>query len=647
MRIVTNLNHRLSSLFTKPANFIPQFNRFFLVLTLTLLPVFQSFSVSAHAGNSALPSGTDSTEIQYNKAKDYYYLLVRDKKILNDRQNWLKGTREFRKIYLDAPKGKLAPNCLFMIAKMHYRMYLRFHQESDLDESIAYYNDVSSLFPDNTLADDALFWTAAIYLKDKKNPHQAAKLYAKQIKLYPRGDKYGQAAGRLQDIQKKYDIVLPAKYSISHKKKKLIKVLPVQYWSSDDYTRIVIRSSGPVRYKSRLLKKNGNQLRRLYVDFSQSTIDAKFTAPVPLKDGLLKQVKSCQIDPTTVRVALDIESISTYKIFSLNDPFRVIVDVHGQQKVISASKTLPQVRQEKIGARPPAAFPKITSELKPTKKKNVKTTELKRAKLELSSPFIMLEGNNKRKPGSAAKKRAESKQTGLTLAQQLGLGVRRIVIDPGHGGKDPGAMAHGLQEKDITLKVARKTAARLNDKYKYEVILTRKSDTSLPLEERTAIANTQKADLFVSIHVNAHPSSTVRGIETFYLNLATNTEAMRVAARENATTTHNISDLQDILSDLMQNSKIQESSVLADYVQNSLITGLRENNYGTENLGVKQAPFYVLIGAEMPAVLAEISFLSNKEEALRLRNEDYLDEIAEQIAAGVAGYVDHQARAAL
>jgi N-acetylmuramoyl-L-alanine amidase len=612
----------------------------FLLLVLIVFSFFFTGSGTVH-GAGVKQSSASTTEIEYNKAKDFYYLLVRDTKLQADRQNWLKGIREFRRIYAENPKGELAPNCLFMIAKMRYRMYMRFHREVDLDESISSYNEVSTQFPENTLADDALFWTAEIYLKDKRNPRQAAKLYSRQIILYPQGDRYGQAASRLQDIKAKYDIDLPEKYSLSGKKKKLIKVLPVQYWSSDEYTRIVIRSSGQVRYKSRLLEKNGNQARQLLVDFAQSTIDPRYTVPIPVKEGLLQKVKSSQVNPTTVRVALDIESISTYQIFSLNDPFRVIVDVRGQQKILSASKTLPQVRREKI------ANPETTPELKPAGKKAVKGSREEREQSDLTSPFITLRENNKRKPGSTTGQGPPAKETGLTLAQQLGLGVRRIVIDPGHGGKDPGAMAHGLKEKDITLKVARKTAARLKEKYEYEAILTRSRDMSLPLEERTAIANAKKADLFVSIHVNAHPSPYTRGIETFYLNLATNTEAMRVAARENATTSHNISDMQDILSDLMQNSKIQESSILADYVQTSLIRGLREQRYETEDLGVKQAPFYVLIGAEMPAVLAEISFLSNKEDASRLRNEDYLDDISDQIAAGVAGYVNHQARAAL
>jgi N-acetylmuramoyl-L-alanine amidase len=579
---------------------------------------------------------------KYNRAKDYYYLLLRDENVQADRANWMNGVSAFRRIYLDNPKGELAPNCLFMMAKMYYRMYMRFHKQTDLDESIAYYTDVYSLFPGNTLADDALFWSGEIYLKDKKNPRQAAKLYAKQLQLYPDGDKYGQAASRLQEIKGEHAIELPRKYAVSREKKKLMQVLPVQYWSSDDYTRIVIRSSGPVTYKSTLTDRREGKPRTLMIDFAQSSIEARYTTPVPIEEGLLRRIRSRQLDATTVRVALDIASISTYKIFSLNDPFRVIVDVHGQQGILTASKPLPRVGEEKVASRP-----RSPGRIEPANRK--KASEKLQVELphERGEPFIVLEDSRKRKPGTEHARERSSEYQGLTLAQQLGLRVRRIVLDPGHGGKDPGAIANGLREKDITLKVARMTAAILQEKYDYEVIMTRDRDTSLPLEERTAIANTSKADLFVSIHVNAHPSASVRGIETFYLNLATNTEAMRVAARENATTTHQISDLQDILSELMQNSRIEESSVLADYVQNSLVSGLRKNRYDTENLGVKQAPFYVLLGAEMPAVLAEISFLSNKSDASRLRDEKYLAEIAAQIAAGVAGYVEHQARAAL
>lgn len=234
----------------------------------------------------------------------------------------------------------------------------------------------------------------------------------------------------------------------------------------------------------------------------------------------------------------------------------------------------------------------------------------------------------------------------LSLAQQLGLGVRKIVIDPGHGGSDPGAMAFGLKEKDIVLKVAQKVAKILEKTQRYEVALTRSKDVYLPLEERTAIANTLNGDLFISIHVNAHPDNTIGGVETYFLNLATNAEAMRVAALENATSTHNISELQGILTDLMRNSKIDESSRLARFVQANLATGMNKQ-YNSRDLGVKQAPLYVLIGAEMPAVLAEISFITNPKEAELLREESYLDRIAEQIVAGIVAYVEHNQTAAL
>jgi N-acetylmuramoyl-L-alanine amidase len=225
------------------------------------------------------------------------------------------------------------------------------------------------------------------------------------------------------------------------------------------------------------------------------------------------------------------------------------------------------------------------------------------------------------------------------LAQQLGLRVRTIVLDPGHGGKDPGAIAFGLKEKDIVLKVAKMLAPILEKRLRCKVILTRTTDVFIPLEERTAIANTHDADLFVSLHINASPSEKAHGIETYYLNLTTNPEAMRVAARENATSTHQMSDLQNILSDIMKNSKINESARLAELVNNSIITGLKKNFSDIKSMGVKQAPFYVLIGAEMPAILVEMSFITNKDDVKHLQNNHFLENIASDISSGIQSYI--------
>ena len=201
-------------------------------------------------------------------------------------------------------------------------------------------------------------------------------------------------------------------------------------------------------------------------------------------------------------------------------------------------------------------------------------------------------------------------------------------------------MAFDLKEKDIVLKVAQKLAPILEKNLGCKVILTRNTDIFIPLEERTAIANTNDADLFVSLHTNASASVKAYGIETYFLNLTTNPEAMRVAAFENATSTHQMSDLQNILSDILKNSKINESSRLAQQVHNSIITGLEKNFSHIKSLGVKQAPFYVLIGAQMPAILVEMAFISNPNDAQHLKSDRFLEKIASDISSGIQSYIN-------
>jgi N-acetylmuramoyl-L-alanine amidase len=236
------------------------------------------------------------------------------------------------------------------------------------------------------------------------------------------------------------------------------------------------------------------------------------------------------------------------------------------------------------------------------------------------------------------------------LAKQLALGVSRIVIDPGHGGRDYGAPGYlkGVHEKDVVLQISRRLAKKIREELKYNVYLTRSSDQFLTLEERTAIANTQNADLFISIHTNSHRDRRAHGIETYFLNLATDDDAIRVAAMENATSTKNISDLQTILSDLMQNAKINESSRLAGYVQTSMVKHLQSKRYSRiRDKGVKQAPFYVLLGAQMPAILVETSFISNPRECKRLTNPRYQERLCEAIINGIRTYIRETSPTAL
>ena len=217
--------------------------------------------------------------------------------------------------------------------------------------------------------------------------------------------------------------------------------------------------------------------------------------------------------------------------------------------------------------------------------------------------------------------------------------AQTIVIDPGHGGKDPGAIGrHGLKEKDVVLDVGVRVKHLIEDKLGAKVIMTRDSDVFIPLEERTAIANTKGADLFVSIHANSSRRAGARGVETYLLGRATDKDAMATAERENSASEKSLNDLQLILTDLMNTVKKEESLRLAHYVQENMIDRL-ESRYKVPDLGVKLAPFYVLVNARMPSILAEISFISNPEEERLLSESEYRQEIAEAILQGIIKYV--------
>ncbi|MFN2354862.1 MAG: N-acetylmuramoyl-L-alanine amidase [Desulfopila sp.] len=581
----------------------------FFVLCLT-------FAGSLYSGGALCSNAAENTPFSiqdhYNQAKFFYKQLQTKDELAKQRSLWLKGGRKFRRVYLADPKSEMAPASLFMLGQLYEKMFTRFNKRPDLNEAISYYRDCQSLFPRHQLADDALYALGNIHLKNLSLYNKAAGFYATIVNDYPQGDMYPRATNALKSLSSDFDIALPKAMVNGSTHKKLTNVLPVKYWSSVDYSRIIINASGPVTYSASLLHKNPSKPRRLYIDFQNSYIKPRYRSPIPIADGLLKRIRTAQHSSDTVRVAVDIESVSDYKIFSLPDPFRVVIDIRGKKRRHAATKIIHREN-----------FPKkfdINEQ---------QVSILSRQKKVLPLPPRQ----------SHAGKVDVDVQKDFSLAQQLGLGVRRIVIDPGHGGKDPGAISHGLKEKDIVLDLSRKLKERLEQIDNYEVILTRDQDRYISLEERTAIANGNNADLFVSIHINAHRNTSVRGIETYFLNLASNKEAMRVAAFENATSELQMSDLQDVLAGIMKNSKRKESSRLADSVHSSLIRGLADSGFAFKDLGVKQAPFYVLIGAEMPAILLEVAFISNPEEARTLQDDHFHTSFAEQASRGVTRYI--------
>ena len=356
-----------------------------------------------------------------------------------------------------------------------------------------------------------------------------------------------------------------------------VKVTDIRYWSNPAYTRVVINLSGDAVFKHRLLKEDPGlkKPRRLYVDINRAAISPSLKQPIPINDGLLRMARAGQYTRDTVRVVLDIESIEDYKIFPMAEPFRIVIDVMGKRGVRSQES---EVRRQPTPDKP-------------------------------------------------------------TLAQQLGLKIKRIVIDAGHGGKDPGAIGkRGLQEKDVVLKIAKGLKETLVSELGAEVIMIREDDKFIPLEERTAIANTKEADIFISVHANASFNRRASGVETYYLNLTNDEAAIRVAARENAVSTKKMSDLQYILNDLMKTAKTNESSRLAAKVQGSLVSSLKAKYSDVKGNGVKGAPFYVLVGTHMPSILVEVSFISNPKEEARLADKEYIKEVVNGITIGIKGY---------
>ncbi len=236
----------------------------------------------------------------------------------------------------------------------------------------------------------------------------------------------------------------------------------------------------------------------------------------------------------------------------------------------------------------------------------------------------------------------DGKNAEFTLAEQLGLKMRRVVIDPGHGGHDTGAIGPtGVQEKEVALAISLQVAKQLTDAG-LEVLLTRDDDTFVRLEDRAKFANLRKGDLFLSIHCNAGPSKKMRGIETYTLNTSADRYSIRLAARENATSERGVSDLQFILADLATKANTEESSRLAERVQKSLVRDLSQGRKGIRDLGTKEALFYVLLGAKMPAILVETSFLSHPEEEKLLGDAKYQTEVATAISTAVTGFLDER-----
>lgn len=507
---------------------------------------------------------------------------------------WKKVVDAFRSVYYNFPSSSYCDNALFQVGTLYGQMGDRFHDTLLLRRACSTYQFLITEYSASPLIQDAMLACIRIMRDGLKQDSDAADMEAAFRSRFPK------AIARLPAPRE----VEPAPLAASGKTATLTAL---RHYTGPDYSRVVLDFDQEVSYKRNRLSAPD----RLYLDFDNTAASKSLIEQATqIDDGFLKQVRVGQNTETRARVVLDLQSIDTYEVFALYHPYRLVIDIQGKRTPGPAP-----IAQAPIQQTPQSATQASTQTVAP------------------DNPA----------PPEMAQKNSSGQ---YSLARQLGLKVRRIVVDPGHGGHDPGAMHNGLVEKDITLDVGLRLKKILEDDYGYEVLMTRGQDRYVALEERTAYANSNGADLFVSVHVNSSRNHSARGAETYYLNFATTPAAMEVAARENAISEKNMGELQKLTSAIALNSKIEESRDFAGQIQSSLVGHLGKN-YAVHNLGVKQAPFYVLIGAQMPSILAEISFISNEQESGQLARTSYRQLIAEGLAGGVRNYIETLAENAL
>jgi len=407
-------------------------------------------------------------------------------------------------------------------------------------------------------------------------------------------------------------------------------VKDVRYWSVGDVTRVAVEVSGEFSFKSDRLSNPD----RVYFDIPNAVPGGKGQSTIAVGDGRVKQIRVAQTGPSVTRIVLDLEDGMEFTASQLSNPERLMVELRSKGTRVSAAPAVetpalppalpppPPPQKAVVAAVPPPAVPPPAVNSK---------VSLPAAPIAKSAPAT--------KPESAPQPAVRNSNGDRSLTRVLGLKIGKVVIDAGHGGNDQGTKGKsGLLEKELTLDVANRVAALLRQRLGVEVILTRSDDTYVGLEERTEIANNSKADLFLSIHANWNPAKTIAGVDTYYRYFSAGREDLDLAARENAGTKRSVFDLEDTLAKIAQRDKVDESREFATQLQKVLHAAAAKDNPEARSRPVKRAPFVVLIGANMPSVLAEIGFLSNPKEEHLLNSSEHRDRLAEALYQGVDAY---------
>jgi len=507
------------------------------------------------------------------------------------------------------PTSGYADNALWQAGSLADATYQRFNRPEDQERAIRFYRWLVTEYPASSLVKRANQQLTAL-----ARPKVAAAAAVPPALLMPAsaqplpvaGAPLPAAAATLTGIQR--------------------TVLP-------DTVRITLELDREVSYHE---EKIAGPARLFFdlkgVQLTPALMDKVLTYP----GDIVSKIRVGRHPEAMVRVVLDLEEVSRYSVFTLYSPFRLVIDAERAvpRRVTSATTVAPT----SVVPEPPRAIaPSAATIGKPASPGATRITMV----APVAAPAATLPSSPTSSiatPPPSPKAATANGAGGFSIARQLGLGVSRIVIDPGHGGHDPGVLGKGLTEAALVLDVALRLEKLLQKEPGLEVVMTRRSDVYIPLEERTALANRESADMFLSIHANASRNDAAKGIETYFLSFASSPEAEVVAARENSASAREMHQLPDMIKAIALNNKLDESRDLANMVQESLVTSLRRTNKEVRSRGVKKAPFVVLIGAAMPSVLAEISFVSNKQELSLLKTSAYKQRIAESLFTAVMRY---------
>jgi len=606
------------------------------------------------------------------------------------RQDYRRVIAAYRKVYYGAPASTKADPSVAAVAELLLEAGRRFEDDNLLRSAIGQYEFLRGEYPASKHRVEALLNTGKIYRDDLDDGIHAREAFQELLRLYPRHPLADQARAELTEPVQQATLKSPndlPKTSSRHTQTKppqqstsdtLATLTGIRHWATSGSIRVAIDLQQDVKFASQRIEHPD----RIILDL-EDTIPGPALAGknLDINDGALRKIRIAQFAKAKTRVVLDVDEFADYRAFLLQNPSRLIVDIRGKngpgnQSAAAgiaignnepAQRTAAGPSNSAVPATPPSLEPATSSAKSSIGAKSAESIAAKRRIVEAddnddaeaAAPAVNKPAHNittmaslKTKGNTAANRRKsshpdvdprEAQPTAhgdRSLIRALGLKIGRIVIDPGHGGHDTGTIGpHGLEEKDLVLEVGRRLGNLLQARMGADVIYTRRDDTFIPLESRTGIANEQQADLFVSIHANSSRDADARGVETYYLNFTSSAEALEVAARENAVSDNAIHELQDLVKKIALKDKIEESREFAADVQHSLHSGLAAKSPGIRDRGVKKAPFIVLIGANMPSILAEISFVSNPGDERRLRTAEYRQKIAESLYRGIAKYV--------